>query len=165
MHHALKMGMQVRRMLKANVACPTDKKERHKWAQERCPLGNRAGQAAGQVVHHGVSAWPGWSWTSEGVKLLPQLGAAACSCQQAVSFLQHSLRGCCDMRKLSRCDQDMHKGCMHVRVMQIQMRNGAIVHIIVRAAAPEMRGQLQAARAAAVGVVCPRECVCASGPC
>ena len=36
--HALKMGMQVRRMLKGNMACPTDKSERSKWADEEALL-------------------------------------------------------------------------------------------------------------------------------
>ena len=82
--------------------------------------------------HHDVSACQAGAAavavpaTSEGVKLLPQLGAAACSCQQAVFALQHSLCGCCDMRKLARCDQDMRNGCMHVCVTQSQFRYGAM---------------------------------------
>lgn len=37
-HQALKIGMQVRRMLKGDMACPTDKKERQLWAQEEAIL-------------------------------------------------------------------------------------------------------------------------------
>ena len=38
MHHALKMGMQVRRMLKGEMACPTDRAKRKKWAEGEATL-------------------------------------------------------------------------------------------------------------------------------
>lgn len=37
-HQVLKMGMQVRRMLKGEMACPTDRAKRKKWAEEEATL-------------------------------------------------------------------------------------------------------------------------------
>lgn len=37
-HQALKVGMQVRRMLKGEMACPTDRAKRKKWAEEQATL-------------------------------------------------------------------------------------------------------------------------------
>ena len=38
MYQALSMGMQVRRMLKGEMACPTDRKKRESWATEEVTL-------------------------------------------------------------------------------------------------------------------------------
>ena len=37
-YQALGMGMQVRRMLKGEMACPTDRKKRESWASEEVTL-------------------------------------------------------------------------------------------------------------------------------